>query len=150
MKSNSGVRKSSVAFLLITAILLGNAVVALASVPKIKSSSLSSKSAAGVSDAIVLDWIEIARQQIFPNGPPFEAARRMAMVQVAVFEAVNAVSGKYEPYLGTVSAPAGASPEAAAIVASWGILDKFYGPNNPGLANLKTVSLNSISNGQSK
>jgi hypothetical protein len=97
----------------------------------------------------VLDWIETARNQIFPNGPPFEAARRMAMVQVAVFEAVNSITGKYQPYLGTVIAPAGSSEEAAAIMASWGVLNKFY-PNHAGLLASRDQSLNAIPNGQSK
>jgi hypothetical protein len=102
------------------------------------------------SDAVVLDWIEIARTTIFPNGPPFEAARRMAIVQVAVFEAVNATTGKYEPYLGTVTAPDGASSEAAAVMASWGVLDAFYGPNNAALNNARDLSLASIADGQAK
>ena len=44
--------------------------------------------------------------------------RLMATVQLAVFVAVNAITGKYQPYLGTFSAPGGASPEAAAMTAA--------------------------------
>ena len=50
---------------------------------------------------------------------PFLQARSIAIVQLAVFEAVNAVVGDYEPYVGTVSAPAGASVNAAAIEAAY-------------------------------
>jgi hypothetical protein len=42
----------------------------------------------------------------------------MAIVQVAVFEAVNAITRQYTPYLGTVSAPDGASPQAAVVTAA--------------------------------
>ena len=45
---------------------------------------------------------------------PFAQARFMAITQLAVFEAVNAITGDYEPYLGTIDAPAGASADAAA------------------------------------
>ncbi|HVQ56441.1 MAG TPA: hypothetical protein VMS29_06765, partial [Pyrinomonadaceae bacterium] len=48
--------------------------------------SQAGKLASNTSDTLVLDWIEIARTTIFPNGPPFEAARRMTIVQLAVFE----------------------------------------------------------------
>ena len=37
---------------------------------------------------------------------PFGQARVAAIVQLAVFEAVNAITGEYEPYIG-ITAPAG-------------------------------------------
>ena len=40
-------------------------------------------------------------------------------MQLAVFEAVNAVTGGYEPYVGIASAPVGASVDAAAIEAAY-------------------------------
>src|SRR4030095_8252618 len=57
---------------------------------------------------------------------PFPSTRLMATVQLAVFEAVNAISGKYEPYLGTIAAAAGASTEAAALTAAHGVLKAFF------------------------
>src|SRR5687768_17070145 len=87
--------------------------------PALASRTSRAPSKAGVvtSDAVVLEWNEIAINAILPNGPPFTAARFMTITQLAVFEAVNSISGKYEPYLGTITAPAGASQEAAAITA---------------------------------
>ena len=79
-----------------------------------------------INDDIVLEWNEIAIKRILPNGPPFTAARFMTMTQLAVFEAVNAITGKYEPYLGTVNAPEGASAEAAAVMAAYGVLNTFF------------------------
>src|ERR1044071_6223292 len=72
---------------------------------------------AGVSDDVVLQWNQIAYNRM-PGGSPFPTLRYMATIQLAVFEAVNSITGKYEPYFGTISAPAGASPDAAAIVAT--------------------------------
>ena len=63
---------------------------------------------------VVLDWNAIALTTI-RNQNPFAQARFAAIAQLAVFEAVNAITGEYEPYLGTISAPAGASAEAAAL-----------------------------------
>jgi hypothetical protein len=58
------------------------------------------------------------------QGPPL-AALHVAMVHGAMYDAVNAIEGGYEPYLPGLSAPAGASPAAAAAQAAhdvlWGI-----------------------------
>jgi hypothetical protein len=60
-------------------------------------------------DDIVLRWNEIAAQTATPTNP-FNQARIGAIVQLAVFEAVNAVTGKYEPCLNPATvAPAGTS-----------------------------------------
>ena len=64
-------------------------------------------------DDVVLQWNEIAVATIGAQ-PPFPSTRFMATVELAVFEGVNAITGKYEPYLGTITAPTGASTEAAA------------------------------------
>ena len=103
-----------------------------------------------VSDAVVLEWNEIAINAILPNGPPFTAARFMTIVQLAVFEAVNSISGKYQPYLGTVSAPAGASQEAAAIIAAHNTLVAYFPGQAAALNIRRDNSLAAIPDGQSK
>src|SRR5215212_11507471 len=50
------------------------------------------------------------------------ASRALAMVQVAMFDAINAVQPRYRPYLDLPAAPAGALPEAAAAAAAYGVL----------------------------
>jgi hypothetical protein len=77
----------------------------------------------------VLDWNAIATSLPAPNG--FEGARRLAIVQLAVFEAVNSITGEYEPYLplGTV-APPYASPDAAAVQAAYDVLKAFHPSNS--------------------
>ena len=74
---------------------------------------------------VVLDWN--ATMMATVTGSPFVVQRFTAITQLAVFEAVNAVTGEYEPYLGTITAPPGASPEAAAAAAAHAVLS-FYFP----------------------
>src|ERR1035438_5680984 len=72
---------------------------------------------------VVLDWNVIAVNTAVANGQnPFAQARSAAIVQLAVFESVNAITGEYHPYLGTIVAPPGACPEAAAIQAAYRVL----------------------------
>jgi hypothetical protein len=66
---------------------------------------------------VVLDWNKIMVATVSGQNP-FAQARSAAITQLAVFEAVNAVTGLYTPYLGTISAPPGSSAEAAAIAAA--------------------------------
>jgi len=102
------------------------------------------------SDAVVREWNEIAINAILPNGPPFTAARFMTITQLAVFEAVNSISKKYEPYLGTVSAPEGASKEAAAIVAAHNVLVNYFPAQTASLDLRRDASLAQIPDGQPK
>ena len=81
---------------------------------------------------VVLTWNAIAARTVLVGHSPFSQARLMSIVQLAVFEAVNAITGEYEPYLhgdDAISAPDGASAEAAAIAAAHGVL-KAYFPSN--------------------
>jgi len=108
------------------------------------------KADAITSDAVVREWNEIAIKAILPNGPPFTAARFMTITQLAVFEAVNSISGKYEPYLGTVSAPTGASEEAAAVVAAHNVLVAYFPAQTASLDLKRDNSLSGIVDSQSK
>jgi hypothetical protein len=99
---------------------------------------------------VVLDWNEIATGAYIANGQsPFAQARFMAITQLAVFEAVNAITGDYEPYLRTVVAPVGASARAAAIAAAYAVVSHYF----PATANLDTAyaaSLARIPDGPAK
>jgi hypothetical protein len=82
--------------------------------------------AAARADDIVLRWNEIAARTATATNP-FNQARIGAIVQLAVFEAVNAVTGDYEPYLDPATvAPAGASVEAAVITAAHKTLTTYF------------------------
>jgi membrane-associated phospholipid phosphatase len=101
----------------------------------------------------VLDWNVIAVDTAVANGQnPFAQARFAAIVQVAVFEAVNAITGDYRSYLGSIVAPHGASANAAAVQAAYRVLSTYF----PAPASASTLdaarasSLASIPDGQAK
>lgn len=113
-------------------------------------------STAAKADA-VLDWNTIAVNTAVANkANPFAQGRFAAIVQVAVFEAVNSITGEYRPYFGTITASPGASPDAAAVEAAYEVLSKYFGTgiNNPttqaGLDTALAQSLSAIPDGQSK
>ena len=64
---------------------------------------------------VLLDWNAIMETTVGLQ-PPFAQARFAAITQLAVFEAVNAITGDYEPYLGTITAPANASASSSAAL----------------------------------
>ena len=99
---------------------------------------------------VVLDWDLIAVNTLISQGQsPFAQARYMAIIQLAVFEAVNAITGDYEPYLGTVVAPVGASADAAAIAAAYRVLKNYF-PGDATLDPAYAASLAAIPNGSAK
>jgi membrane-associated phospholipid phosphatase len=100
---------------------------------------------------VVLDWNVIAVNTAVTNGQnPFAQARYAAIVQLAVFESVNAITGEYHPYLGTIVAPPGACPEAAAIQAAYRVLSTYFPASASTLAADRAKSLASIPDGQAK
>ena len=98
---------------------------------------------------VVHDWNTIMLTTI-SSQTPFAQARFGAITQLAVFEAVNACTREYQPYLGTVVAPAGASAEAAAIAAAHTVLKTYFGGNAAMLDAARAASLSAIPDGQSK
>jgi hypothetical protein len=73
---------------------------------------------------VVLDWNAIMQATVSAQ-TPFPQARFAAITQLAVFEAVNAITHDYQPYLGTIQAPASASAEAAAATAAHDVLKNY-------------------------
>jgi len=120
----------------------------------------------GGDDAMVLQWNAIAVQVVdatlpLPTPPfqplrtataPFPSTRAMAIVQLAVFEAVNAITRRYGPYLGLITAPEGASADAAVIAATHDALVwLFPDPNTvTALSDKQAASLAVIPDGQAK
>ena len=113
---------------------------------------------------VVLQWNTIAERTFTTQTPglnPFVTARFAAIVQLAVFEAVNTITGDYQGYLGSAAAPTGlpivaaggSSPEAAAIQAAYRVLFNLFGGNAPTAAALNAdlaASLALIPNGAAK
>ncbi|WP_158749839.1 vanadium-dependent haloperoxidase [Acidobacterium sp. S8] len=99
----------------------------------------------------VLDWNLIAVNTAITNGQsPYAQARYAAIVQLAVFEAVNTITGDYRPYLGSIVAPHGASPDAAAIQAAYRVLSTYFPASASTLDTARANSLASIPDGQAK
>lgn len=98
---------------------------------------------------VVLDW-NVTMFATVSGQNPFSTARYAAITQLAVFEAVNAVTGEYEPYLGTVAAPVGASAEAAAAAAAHGVLTHYFPARVAALDAALANSLGPIPDGQGR
>jgi hypothetical protein len=99
---------------------------------------------------VVLDWNAIAVSTVIGQGQsPFAQARFLSITQLAVFEAVNTITGDYQPYLGTVVAPAGASADAAAVAAAYAVLKNYF-PLASNLDPAYAASLAAIPDGSAK
>src|SRR5262245_37367621 len=90
----------------------------------------------------VLDWNEVALAEVTANGQsPPDGARTMAMVHVAVFDAVNAIDRRYEPVAFKERGRADASADAAAASASYTVLAGLFPAREPALAKAYTAAL---------
>lgn len=76
----------------------------------------------------VLEWNDIARQLIVvPAQSAVHQTRAMAIVHVAMHDAVSGVTRQYEQHYPTALAPDGATAEGAAIGAAYGALVGQFG-----------------------
>src|SRR4026208_2579141 len=98
-------------------------------------------SADAVQDWNAIMWTTTAAQN------PFLQARFAAITHLAVFHAVNAITGNYQPYLGTVTAPQGASPDAAAVAAAHRVLSTYFPGSAQALDPARAASPASLSPG---
>src|SRR6266508_2969435 len=86
-----------------------------------------------------IEWNTIASKAIMTTAgqPPHVAVLSLAMVQGAVYDAVNAIDGGYQPYLVAPPANAGDSKETAAATAAYRVLVGFLdGEHEPPLVGL--------------
>jgi hypothetical protein len=76
---------------------------------------------------VIADWDDkaVAAGYTAKQGPP-PHSRSVAIVHLAMFEAVNSIDGRYRPYRAKLPAEAGASREAAAAAAAHYILVRLY------------------------
>src|SRR5262245_18468677 len=78
-------------------------------------------------DDPVLVWNEAMLQAIrVDRTPPPKAARNLAILHAAMYDAVNALTRSHTPYLTRAYAPPGTSPECAAALAAHRILHSLY------------------------
>lgn len=100
---------------------------------------------------VVLDWNAIAVNTAIASGQnPFAQARFATIAQLAVFEAVNAITGDYHQYLGAIVAPRGASADASAIAAAHRVLRTYFPASASTLDAARANSLALIADGQAK
>jgi hypothetical protein len=90
----------------------------------------------------VTEWNEKALAcTLTAKQPSYVAARTMAMVHVAMFDAVNSIEHGYTPYKVKASAPSGSSAEAAAIAAAHTVLLKLFPDQSKDLDGAYAASL---------
>jgi hypothetical protein len=94
---------------------------------------------------VVTDW----NQTTFAIGGPL-IVRTLAMVHLAMFDAVNSVTPCFHPYAVLVPGGAGASAEAAAAAAAHGILVRRFPAQSAALAAALSASIASIPDGDAK
>ncbi len=84
---------------------------------------------------VVTDWNRTALQAIRTEStPPPLAARNLAIIHVAMFDAANAVERRFEPYLFQPNSPPGTSLESAVIGAASECLLRLY-PSQSAIVN---------------
>lgn len=76
---------------------------------------------------VVVDWNNVLLETIrATGGPPCPISRTQALVHAAIYDAVNSIDRRHEPYLDFVSAPVGASADAAAAAAAHRVLTTLF------------------------
>src|SRR5260370_31635062 len=78
--------------------------------------------------SVVIDGNNIASTTIITNAKESSTASGVwfAYVQLAVYDAVNAIDRRHRPYLFTTDAPDGASKDAAAVAAAHRVLANYF------------------------
>ena len=97
-----------------------------------------------LSGAVIMEWNQQAvALTLLPASAqaPVQQTRTMAIVQVAMHDAVNGITGDYATYLSPGAAPDGASPEAAAIAAAHQALLNLFPTHSAALDTAYTGSL---------
>jgi hypothetical protein len=99
----------------------------------------------------VLDWNVIALKTTAaaPFNPPLES-RNLAIVHVAMFDAVNSIIGEFHSYAVEFGAPNGASPDAAAATAAHFVLVQLYPAQQAVLDAAYATSASGIPDGAAK
>ncbi len=101
---------------------------------------------------VVTDWNSIASTTIVANAgkSPGASAVWFAYESLAVYDAVNAITGQYQPFYYHFVAPANASTGAAAAAAAHRILVNYFPAQQTALDNQYATSLAGVSDGGDK
>lgn len=95
---------------------------------------------------VVVQWNGIAATTIITNAKEASVASGvwLAYVHLAVFDAVNSIDHRFQPYAFTTQAPEGASKDAAAVAAAHRILVQYFPAQQSSLDSQFTTSLAGI------
>src|SRR5579871_2816997 len=101
---------------------------------------------------VVTDWNSIASTTIVTNAGenPAASAVWFAYSSLAVYDAVNAITGQYQPFYYRIAAPANASTGAAAAAAAHRVLVNYFPSQQAALDSQFTSSLAGITDGGDK
>ncbi len=103
------------------------------------------------SPQVILDWNVNTLGAAGTAGiPPAVTNLYMAMVHGAMYDAVNAIAGRYQPYLEGLEADPSASKVAAAATAAHGVLAASFPDQAADLQSLLDTSLASVPEGPAK
>ncbi|MBV9504231.1 MAG: vanadium-dependent haloperoxidase [Acidobacteriia bacterium] len=89
----------------------------------------------GYATNTVTDWNTMAATTIISNGgnSPAAAGVLFAYTSLAVYDAVNAITGEYEPFYYHVAGPQNASMDAAVVAAAHRVLVHYFPAQQPAL-----------------
>src|SRR6266852_4974180 len=99
---------------------------------------------------IAIDASGIDHSLVREQFGPTRASRAMAIVHVAVFEAVNAIAGGYRSYAGLSPAPANSSMDAAIALAAHDTLAALFPSQTPSFDAVLAEELGKIPEGRAK
>ena len=99
----------------------------------------------------IVDWNQILLgcSVVAPATGPLPMTRVAAVVQAAVYDAVNGIERRFTPLFVDDEAPRGASTRAAAIAAAHYIINKFYS-GCPGLAAARDAALDGVASAEAE
>jgi hypothetical protein len=99
----------------------------------------------------VAQWNKIAEDTVVGSGAfQSEGLIYMAYASAAVYDAVVAIEGGFEPYGPAITAPAGASVDAAVVEAAYRTLVNYFPSQEANLGALYTEALGLIADGSAK
>jgi hypothetical protein len=95
---------------------------------------------------VVVQWNALASTAIVTNAKEASVASGVwfAYVHLAVFDAVNAIDHRFQPYLFTATPPAGANEDAAAVAAAHRVLVTYFPSQQAGLDAQFAASMSAI------
>jgi VCPO second helical-bundle domain len=115
-----------------------------------KASAARAESLSPASPSVINDWALIAQNTIAPTVVNSGLNAYGAMVPIAMYDAVVAIEGGYEPYTAPVIAPAGADVTAAAATAAYRVLHERFPAQQGSLDSQYASYMSGIDDGQSK